>query len=147
MDADQVRAEWQRRQAGDLPSHGGRTLAYVYDSGMAEADAIGREALAAFGASNGLDPTAFGSLLEMEQDLVATAAQLLDGPPETVGTVTSGGFGPSLGGLLAMGYVESSFAAIGTELDLLVRGKALPAKVATMPFVPNHYFRPPSGSA
>ncbi len=91
MDADQVRAEWRRLQAGDLPSHGGRTLAYVYDSGLAEADALGREALAAYAASNGLDPTAFGSLLTMEQELVATAARLLDGPPETVGTVTSGG--------------------------------------------------------
>jgi sphinganine-1-phosphate aldolase len=91
VDADQIRAEWQRRQAGDLPSHGGRTLAYVYDSGLADADALGREALAAFAASNGLDPTAFGSLLVMEQELVATAARLLDGPPETVGTVTSGG--------------------------------------------------------
>ena len=64
-----------------------------------------------------------------------------------IGAVTSGGFGPSLGGPLAMGYVEASFAAIGTELDLLVRGKPLPAKVAAMPFVPNRYFRPASGSA
>lgn len=91
MDANQVRAQWQRLQAGDLPSHGGRTLAYVYDSGLAEADALGREALAAYAGSNGLDPTAFGSLLVMEQELVATAARLLDGPPGTVGTVTSGG--------------------------------------------------------
>jgi sphinganine-1-phosphate aldolase len=91
MDADQVREQWRRLQADDLPSHGGRTLAYVYDSGLAEADALGREALAAYAASNGLDPTAFGSLLVMEQELVATAVALLDGPPETVGTVTSGG--------------------------------------------------------
>ena len=41
-----------------------------------------------------------------------------------------------------MGYVESEFAAIGNELDLIVRGKPLPAKVATMPFVPNRYHRP-----
>ena len=59
-----------------------------------------------------------------------------------IGTVTSGGFGPTLGGPLAMGYVESEFAAIGNELDLIVRGKPLPAKVATMPFVPNRYHRP-----
>lgn len=78
-------------QGADLPVHGGRTLAYVYDSGLAEADALGRDALAAFGGTNGLDPTAFPSLLRMEQDLVGLAADLLDGPPETVGTVTSGG--------------------------------------------------------
>jgi aminomethyltransferase len=74
-----------------------------------------------------------------------TEIQAKDG--RKIGTVTSGGFGPSLGGPLAMGYVEASFAALGTELDLLVRGKQLPAKVAAMPFVANRYFRPPAGSA
>jgi aminomethyltransferase len=64
-----------------------------------------------------------------------------------IGTITSGGFGPSLGGPLAMGYVEAGFAALGTELDLMVRGKALPAKVAAMPFVPNRYYRSPPSSA
>ncbi len=91
MDADQIRTALQALRQRDLPTHGGRTLAYVYDSGLAEADALGREALAAYGATNGLDPTAFPSLARMEQDLVAMAADLLDGPPETVGTVTSGG--------------------------------------------------------
>lgn len=91
MDADEIRQTWQARQSHDLPSHGGRTLAYVYDSGLAEADALGREALAAYASSNGLDPTAFGSLLTMEQELIAIATRLLDGPAGTVGTVTSGG--------------------------------------------------------
>ncbi len=58
-----------------------------------------------------------------------------------VGKVTSGGFGPSLNAPLAMGYVESAFAVLGTKLDLLVRGKALSAEVAAMPFVPNRYKR------
>src|SRR6478735_1193150 len=78
-------------QAADLPVHGGRTLAYVYDSGMGEVDAIAREAVAAFAGSNGLDPTAFPSLLQMENDLVGFAADLLDAPDTCVGTVTSGG--------------------------------------------------------
>jgi aminomethyltransferase len=60
-----------------------------------------------------------------------------------LGTVTSGGFGPSLGGPLAMGYVPPSYAAVGTRLDLLVRGKALPARVVALPFVPNRYARAP----
>ncbi len=64
-----------------------------------------------------------------------------------IGAVTSGGFGPTLCGPLAMGYVEAGSAALGTELDLIVRGKALPAKVAPMPFVPNHYYRPPAEPA
>src|SRR6478736_1172286 len=78
-------------QAADLPVHGGRTLAYVYDSGLAEVDSVGREAVAAYAGSNGLDPTAFPSLLQMENDLVGFTANLLDAPADAVGTVTSGG--------------------------------------------------------
>ncbi|GAA1476763.1 aminotransferase class V-fold PLP-dependent enzyme [Nocardioides aestuarii] len=86
-----VRARLAAMQEGDLPVHGGRTLAYVYDSGLAEVDALGRDAVAAYAGSNGLDPTAFPSLLAMENDLVATACDLLDAPEGAVGTVTSGG--------------------------------------------------------
>lgn len=78
-------------QADDLPVHGGRTLAYVYDGGDAEVDRIGREAVAAYAGSNALDPTAFPSLLRMENELVGVACGLLDAPGSAVGTVTSGG--------------------------------------------------------
>jgi aminomethyltransferase len=40
-----------------------------------------------------------------------------------------------------MGYVRADLAAIGTRLQLMVRGKALPAKVAAMPFAPHRYHR------
>lgn len=60
---------------------------------------------------------------------------------KVVGEITSGGFGPSLGAPLAMGYVETASSADGTPLNLMVRGKALPAKVAPMPFVPHRYWR------
>ncbi|KAA1420069.1 aspartate aminotransferase family protein [Mumia zhuanghuii] len=90
-DPDAIRARLAQLRDGDLPTHGGRTLAYVYDSGIAEADALGREALAAYGATNGLDPTAFPSLLAMERELVAFAKPLFHAPAEAVGTVTSGG--------------------------------------------------------
>ena len=65
---DEIRAQLEVLRARDLPTHGGRTLAYVYDSGLAAADAIGREVLASFSSTNGLDPTAFPSLLAMEND-------------------------------------------------------------------------------
>lgn len=58
-----------------------------------------------------------------------------------VGKVTSGGFGPTLNGPCAMGYVAREHSAPGTKLDLIVRGKPLPATVAAMPFVPNRYKR------
>lgn len=78
-------------QRADLPVHGGRTLAYVYDSGDAEVDRVASEAVAAYAASNALDPTAFPSLLQMENELVGFACDLVDAPPSAVGTVTSGG--------------------------------------------------------
>ena len=86
-----VLARLRAMQAGDLPVHGGRTLAYVYDSGLAEVDEVGRAAVAAYAGSNGLDPTAFPSLLTMENELVGFACSLLDAPHTAVGSVTSGG--------------------------------------------------------
>ena len=78
-------------QSHDVPVTGGRTLAYVYDSGLEETDRVGREAVAAYAGSNGLDPTAFPSLLTMENELVGFTADLLDAPDTATGTVTSGG--------------------------------------------------------
>ncbi len=89
--ADEILAALRALQAADLPVHGGRTLAYVYDSGLADADALGLEALAMFASSNGLDPTAFPSLLRMENDLVAMAGRFLDAPDGFAGSVSSGG--------------------------------------------------------
>ena len=58
-----------------------------------------------------------------------------------VGRVTSGGFGPSVEGPVAMGYVPLTLAMPGTDLDLVVRGKALPARVVALPFVPAAFRR------
>ncbi|MEO6411832.1 MAG: aminotransferase class V-fold PLP-dependent enzyme [Pedococcus sp.] len=91
LSAQEVVARLEAMRSGDLPTHGGRTLAYVYDSGLADADALGRQALAMFASANGLDPTAFPSLLQMEQELVGFAGRLLGAPEGFVGTATSGG--------------------------------------------------------
>ncbi|SFB57606.1 Glutamate or tyrosine decarboxylase [Amycolatopsis marina] len=91
QDASAVLAELRERRAGDLPTHGGRTLAYVYDSGLAEIDELAAAAHALASSANGLDPTAFPSLASMENDLVSAAAGLLGGTAATVGSVTSGG--------------------------------------------------------
>ncbi|MCB5175329.1 glycine cleavage system aminomethyltransferase GcvT [Microvirga lenta] len=58
-----------------------------------------------------------------------------------VGIVTSGGFGPTVNGPVAMGYVSKDVSAVGTDLHLIVRGKPIPAKVAAMPFAPHRYKR------
>ena len=88
---EQLRERLSELQSGDLPVHGGRTLAYVYDGGDDHIDQVGREAVAAYAGSNALDPTAFPSLLLMENELIGFAARLLDAPDTVVGTVTSGG--------------------------------------------------------
>lgn len=68
-------------------------------------------------------------------------AEIATADGTVVGKVTSGGFGPTLNGPCAMGYVAREHSAPGTRLDLIVRGKPLPATVAAMPFVPNRYKR------
>lgn len=58
-----------------------------------------------------------------------------------VGMVTSGGFGPSVGAPIAMGYVVAAHAADGTPLEIAVRGKRLNATVVPMPFHAKNYVR------
>lgn len=67
--------------------------------------------------------------------------RITDASGRTIGTIVSGGFGPSAGGPVAMGYVEAAFAAPGTPVQLIVRDKPLPAAVAPLPFVPHTYRR------
>lgn len=67
--------------------------------------------------------------------------EIADKSGRVVGKITSGGFGPTLNAPVAMGYVESAYAADGTAIDLIVRGKALAARVAPMPFVAHRYKR------
>lgn len=88
---DDVLARLEQLRGDDLPVHSGRTLAYVYDSGMPELDRLAAAAVGSFAATNGLDPTAFPSLLRMENDLVGFGLRLLQAPEGAVGTVTSGG--------------------------------------------------------
>jgi aminomethyltransferase len=72
---------------------------------------------------------------------VREGARILDGEGNEVGRVTSGGFAPSLGRPIGMGYVAVTLSAPGTALTLEQRGKLFPAAVAPMPFVPHRYHR------
>ena len=67
--------------------------------------------------------------------------EIADGTGAVVGRVTSGGFSPTLNAPIAMGYVADEQAEEGTELQLIVRGLARPARVSPMPFVPHRYHR------
>ena len=64
-----------------------------------------------------------------------------DTSTQPIGTVTSGGFGPSLNAPVAMGYLPSSHAATGTVVFAEVRGQRLAMRTVPMPFVPNTYKR------
>ncbi|MSO74341.1 MAG: glycine cleavage system aminomethyltransferase GcvT [Alphaproteobacteria bacterium] len=59
----------------------------------------------------------------------------------SIGTVTSGGFSPSLGAPIAMGYVEARAAKVGTPVSLVVRGEPRPARIAKLPFVSHSYHK------
>ncbi|WP_332893939.1 pyridoxal phosphate-dependent decarboxylase family protein [Salinibacterium hongtaonis] len=90
----------------DAPTHGGRVLSYVYDSGLAELDELAARAIRIMQPVNGLDPTTFPSVAAMERDIVEFSRRMLHGDdPEIVGTVTSGG-------------TESCLLAVKTARDL-----------------------------
>jgi len=71
----------------------------------------------------------------------ARAHTIIEDPDgNAIGKITSGGFGPTVGGPVAMGYVKSEFAKTDTPINLMVRGKAHPAHVVKLPFVEHRYF-------
>jgi aminomethyltransferase len=67
--------------------------------------------------------------------------EIVDADGNRLGEITSGSFGPSIEGPVAMGYVATGSSAVGTSVDVVVRGKSMPAKVAALPFVPANYKR------
>jgi aminomethyltransferase len=68
-------------------------------------------------------------------------AEIVNQAGAVIGIVTSGGFGPSVGSPVAMGYVASESAAPGTPIGLIVRGKTLAASIVALPFHPHAYYR------
>lgn len=65
--------------------------------------------------------------------------QTLEG--DSIGAITSGSFGPTVGGPVAMGYVTAEHGASGTKVNLIIRGKAQPAEIVALPFVTQNYKR------
>jgi aminomethyltransferase len=69
--------------------------------------------------------------------------EIRDSEGRAIGTITSGGYGPSVEGPIAMGYVAADAAAPDTPVNLVVRGKEIAAMVVPLPFVPHRYYRKP----
>ncbi|WP_442957713.1 glycine cleavage system aminomethyltransferase GcvT [Polaromonas sp.] len=80
-------------------------------------------------------------LIALERVPVREHTELQNTAGQRIGEVTSGLLGPSIDKPVAMGYVSPEFAAIGTRVNAIVRGKPVAMEVAAMPFVPNRYFR------
>ena len=79
--------------------------------------------------------------LAIDGRMPAREGALVYSGDKQVGRITSGGFSPSLERPIAMGYVDTDLAGEGTDLEVEVRNKRLPAKVAKLPFVPHRYHR------
>ena len=80
-------------------------------------------------------------LLALERIPVREHTALHNQAGAPIGEVTSGLLGPSINQPIAMAYVNPTFAVIGTQVNAMVRGKAVPMEVVNMPFVANRYYR------
>jgi aminomethyltransferase len=80
-------------------------------------------------------------LMALERIPVREHTEIQDASGTRLGEVTSGLLGPTIDKAIAMAYVPAEFAAIGTRVNAIVRGKPVPMEVVPMPFVPTRYFR------
>ena len=80
-------------------------------------------------------------LIAMERVPVREHTELQNEQGQHIGEVTSGLLGPTIDKPVAMAFVDPAYAALGTRVTGIVRGKPVPMEVAAMPFVPNRYFR------
>jgi aminomethyltransferase len=80
-------------------------------------------------------------LLGLERAPVREASPIVDDAGVTIGRVTSGTIGPTVGKPVALADVPTALASPGTRLDADVRGKRQPMQVAALPFTPHRYFR------
>ena len=80
-------------------------------------------------------------LVALERVPVREHTELQDSLGNRLGEVTSGLLGPSIDKPIAMAYLPPEFAALGTPINAMVRGKPVPMQVVAMPFVPTNYFR------
>ena len=80
-------------------------------------------------------------LLGLERVPVREHVELHNDAGEKVGEVTSGLLAPTADQPVALAYVQAEYAASGTRLNAMVRGKAVPMQISALPFVPNRYYR------
>ncbi|MCY4363945.1 MAG: glycine cleavage system aminomethyltransferase GcvT [Gammaproteobacteria bacterium] len=72
---------------------------------------------------------------------VRDGAGILNHEQRAVGWITSGGYGPSIGQPVAMGYIEQEYAAEGTELQVKIRNRLHGIRIVILPFVKHRYYQ------
>jgi aminomethyltransferase len=97
--------------------------------------------LAAIADSTGARARKRVGLIALERIPVRDHTELQDGAGNKIGEVTSGLLGPTIDKPVAMGYVDAAWAAVGSKVVAIVRGKPVPMEVSAMPFVPTRYYR------
>jgi glutamate/tyrosine decarboxylase-like PLP-dependent enzyme len=131
--AEQILDRLRTLRQADAPTHGGRVLSYVYDSGRADLDELAADAARLMQPVNGLDPTTFTSVAVLERDVVAFARELLGGDSGggDSGDGNSGG-DDSVAGSVTSGGTESCMLAVKTARDLwrAAGGRGVPRLVA-----------------
>ena len=80
-------------------------------------------------------------LVALERVPVREHVELHNADGQKIGEVTSGLLAPTADKPVALAYVQAEYAAMGTRLNAMVRGKAVPMEVSPLPFVPNRYYR------
>ncbi|ALE93135.1 pyridoxal-dependent decarboxylase [Arthrobacter alpinus] len=129
--AEDILQELATLRAADAPTHGGKVLSYVYDSGLAAVDDLAAAAMLAVQPLNGLDPTTFTSIAVMEREVITFMRTLLGGTEDIVGTVTSGGTESCM---LAVKTARENFRGVGVPRLLA------PASVHAAFHKAAHYF-------
>lgn len=122
--AADLMAELARLKEADLPVRGGKVTAYVYDTGRAEVHEVAARAYLEMLEVNGLDPTAFPSIVELERQVVRAVADRLGGTATSSGIFTNGGTESIM---LAVKAARDARPVLGGRPELVVPVTAHPA--------------------
>ena len=122
-------------------AEGARAGGYIGATNIIVEKAINTPASVQNDPKNSKSPRKRVGLVALDRVPVREHTELQDASGKRIGEVTSGLLAPTIDKPIAMGYVNAEFAAVGTRINAIVRGKVVAMEVAAMPFVPNRYFR------
>ena len=122
-------------------AEGARAGGYMGATNIIAAQAINTPTGVQNDLQNSKSPRKRVGLVALDRVPVREHTELQDASGKRIGEVTSGLLAPTIDKPIAIGYVSAECAAVGTRINAIVRGKVVAMEIATMPFVPNRYFR------